>query len=141
MTQRLGRVLGIDYGSRRIGIAISDPMRIVALALEVVQNDDKIVERISALVRERGVETIVVGMPLTLRGEKGQKALEVEEFVGKLREKIQVEVVTYDERFTSTIAQKTLRDLGVKRRKRRDKGAIDQMASALILQSYLDSRS
>jgi putative Holliday junction resolvase len=116
-------------------------MRIVALALEVVQNDDKIVERISALVRERGVETIVVGMPLTLRGEKGQKALEVEEFVGKLREKIQVEVVTYDERFTSTIAQKTLRDLGVKRRKRRDKGAIDQMASALILQSYLDSRS
>jgi putative Holliday junction resolvase len=132
------RVLGIDYGSRRIGIAISDPLRLIARALTVVQNSPSAVDEIRRLAEEYDVDTVVVGLPLNLKGESGMKAVEVGEFIDALRRVISCTIATVDERFTSSIAAATLRTMGTKKTSRREKGTVDAMAAALIAQSFLD---
>lgn len=133
------RVLGIDYGSRRIGTSLSDPLRIIAQGSETLENNSKLWLRLTEIVRQFDVELIVVGLPLNLKGEKAQKAKEVEAFVQKLKEKIKLPVITWDERFTSTIAHDTLLRMGTRKHERRsDKGRIDSMAAAIMLQSFLD---
>ena len=133
------RVLGIDYGSVRVGVAVSDPLRIIARSVGTYANDPGLVGTIKGLVAEFNVGIVVVGMPYTLKGEKGMKAEEVDKFVGTLKEKLGLEVVTLDERFTSSIAKQTLIQMGTTKKQRRtDKGKIDAMASAIILQSFLD---
>ena len=132
------RALGIDDGSTRIGVAVSDPLNIIARGLEVVPNSPRAVERIRALAEEYDVGVIVVGMPFNLKGEMGQKAHEVELFVSVLRASAGRDVVTVDERFTSRIAQQTLITMGVKKKARQVKGVIDLTAAALILQHHLD---
>lgn len=136
----LRRVLGLDYGSQRIGVAVSDPMRIIAKGVGVVLNTPAAIEEIRRMVVEYDVEKIVVGMPFNLKGEQGQKALQVNGFIELMRKALPVEVVTWDERFTSHTAHQTLITLGVKKNKRRVKGTIDEMAAAIILQSYLDRK-
>lgn len=136
----LKRILGIDYGSKRIGIAVSDPLRIIAQGISVVANSSTVVNDIIKLVHEYDVEMIVVGMPLNLKGEKGIKADEVEKFISQVEKELQIDVIRFDERLTSKMAHQTLRDMEVKKRKRQDKGTIDKMAAALILQGYLDSQ-
>ncbi len=140
MTQRSQRVLGIDYGTRRIGIALSDPLSIIARSITTIPNDAEALTKLNQFVKEYEVRLIVVGMPYTLKGDKGEKAKEVESFVEKLRRAVTVDVVTLDERFTSTIARQTVRMMGSTRKQRRQKGKVDAMASALILQSFLDKR-
>lgn len=135
-----GRILGIDFGTRRIGISISDPLGIIARPLEVLENRPGFIERLKKIVRENEVRAIVVGMPYNLKGETGEKAREVEQFIEKIRTAIDVPVETCDERFTSSIAQETMLEMGLKKKARREKGRIDQMAAAIILQSYLDSQ-
>jgi putative Holliday junction resolvase len=132
------RVLGLDYGSRRIGVAISDPLRRIARALTVVQNSPRSLGEICRLAEQYDVDTIVIGLPLNLKGEAGMKAAEVEEFVDALRRVISCTIVTVDERFTSSMAAATLRTMGTKKSSRREKGTIDAMAAALIAQSFLD---
>ena len=135
------RILGIDYGTRRIGVSLSDPLQIIAQPFTTLPNDGKTLDRICELVDKEKVEAIVVGMPLNLKGEKAQKAQEVEQFIDLLVEKTSVEIIRWDERFTTTIAHQTMLDMGTKRGERRsDKGRIDAMAAAILLQSYLDSR-
>ena len=114
------RILGVDYGERRIGIALSDPLGITAQPWGVVENSARAIASIADLVARELVSTIVVGMPLTLKGEKGGKAHEVDAFILDLRSAVSAEVLTWDERFTTSIAQQTLRDLGAKRKQRRD---------------------
>jgi putative Holliday junction resolvase len=133
------RILAIDYGSRRVGVAISDPMNIVARGLPTLENNRELFKQLQKIVFDHDVAKIVVGMPFNLRGEKGFKAKEVDEFIEKLRAEIGIPVTTWDERFTSKIAQGVIRELGTKKMKRRTKGAVDKMASVLLLQSYLDS--
>jgi len=140
LTQRSQRVLGIDYGTRRIGIALSDPLSIIARSITTIPNDAEALTKLNQFVKEYEVRLIVVGMPYTLKGDKGEKAKEVESFVEKLRRAVTVDVVTLDERFTSTIARQTVRMMGSTRKQRRQKGKVDAMASALILQSFLDKR-
>lgn len=130
--------MGIDYGSRRIGIAVSDPLRIIARGLVTIANDAGAVAEIVRLAADYGVRTLVVGMPYNLKGEKGVKAEEVAEFTGRLTRAFQGEVVFVDERFTTRQARQTLLDMGTTRKQRRVKGVVDEMAAALILQSYLD---
>ncbi|HTY11144.1 MAG TPA: Holliday junction resolvase RuvX [Bacteroidota bacterium] len=133
------RILGIDYGSARIGIAVSDPLRIIAQSVGTYANKPSVIQSIASLVTAYDVGIIVVGMPYTLKGEKGVKAGEVDRFIRTLKEKIAVEVVTLDERFTTSIAKQTLIQMGTTKKQRRtDKGKIDAMASAIILQSFLD---
>lgn len=135
------RVLGIDYGERRIGIAVSDPLGIIARGIGVIKNSPAMMDEIKHFVREYDPEKIVVGMPFNLKGEKGQKAQEVEEFIRQLRVEFEIEVLHADERFTSQIAENTLLQMGVKKKGRQSKGVIDQMAAALILQGYLNDQS
>ena len=134
------RFLGIDYGSRRIGIAVSDPLGIIAQGIGVVINDPGAIDEICEYARKFDVRAVIVGMPLTLKGEKGQSALAVDKFIVKLKESLAVEILSLDERWTSATAHETLLTLGVKKKKRQSKETIDKMAAALILQSYLDSR-
>jgi putative Holliday junction resolvase len=137
----LSRILGIDYGTRRIGIAVSDPLQIIARGVTTIDHTAKAVERICALVREFEAGIIVVGLPLTLRGAKGRSAADAEAFAGRLKESAGVDVVFWDERFSSQTAHETLLKMGVGKKARRSKGRIDEMAAAIILQGYLDSKT
>lgn len=130
--------MGIDYGSVRVGVAISDPLRIIAQGIAVLKNSTKLFDEIRTIAREYDVETIVVGMPFTVRGERGEKAAEVGQFITRLRDELSLEVVECDERYTSRMAHETLHTMGVPKKKRRSKERIDAMASALILQEYLN---
>jgi putative Holliday junction resolvase len=133
------RILGIDFGNVRIGVAVSDPLRIIAQTVGTFQNNATILDELERLAKEYDVGLVVVGMPYTLKGEKGTKAEEVDAFINALKQKLAVEVVSLDERFTSRIAQQTLIQMGTTKKQRRtNKGRVDAMASALILQSFLD---
>jgi putative Holliday junction resolvase len=132
------RVLGLDIGEKRIGVALSDPGGIIAGALEVVEREsqDAALEQIIALVREHGAERIVVGMPLSLNGTPGKQAHVVQSFVELLEQRTGIPVETWDERLSTVAAERMLVEAGVKRDKR--KKSIDSIAAAFILQGYLD---
>jgi putative Holliday junction resolvase len=132
------RIIGIDFGSKRIGVAMSDPLLIIAQGLCVIHNDSKAVSAIGEIVGQNDVGTIVIGMPAGLKGEKGDSAMKAEAFAHALEENLRMPVIRQDERFTSVIAHRTLRSMNTGRQERRNKERIDLMAAALILQSYLD---
>ncbi len=141
-----GRVLGIDFGLKRVGVSVSDPMGIIARGLETLPNDHGILDAIISIVKSMSVSKIVIGKPLKLSGKSGESAVEAATFGRKLMEKLtrelakEIELVEWDERFTTTIAHRTQIELGVKKKERQRKGNVDRLASQLILQSYLDSR-
>jgi len=135
------RILGIDYGSERIGLALSDPLGVLARPHETLRNDPTLWHRLKSIVAAEHVLQIVVGMPLNLKGKKGKKAEEVEVFIERLKAETRADVTTWDERFTSTMAHQTLIAMGTTRKSRQnDKGRVDAMAAAILLQSYLDRR-
>ena len=134
------RILGLDYGSRRIGFAVSDPLCIIAQPVGVIENSSSRMEIIKKLISDYDISSIVIGLPLNLKGERGQKAIETEEFCGLLEHDLDIPIIRWDERFTTKISQQTLRTMEVKKKTREKKGTVDSMAAALILQGYLDSR-
>lgn len=135
------RILAIDYGSARIGLAVSDPLCVIARDLETIPNDRRLWTRLKEILEGHEIGTIVVGMPLNLKGEMSHKAHEVEEFIRELRTHTDRSVVVWDERFTTVIAQRQLQQMNARRKHRRvQSGRVDRMAAAVILQSYLDSR-
>ena len=127
----------MDFGSKRVGLALSDPLGIGATPLAVVARSDAVVE-IARVVEERDVETIVIGLPTSLGGEEGKSAADARKLGEQLAELTQVSVVFHDERFTSRMAESALLESGMKRRKRRD--TVDKVAAAIILRDYLDTR-
>ena len=131
------RFIGVDYGSKRVGLAISDGLGLTAQPLEVVPRI-KAVDRILELVAEYGIETIVLGLPTGLRGGEGVSAKEARSLGGQLASS-ELEVEYIDERFTSRMAEEVLLESGMKRRDRRD--TVDKVAAAIILQGYLDKRA
>ncbi len=134
------RILCLDVGQKRIGIALSDSMGWTAQGHSVLQRtsgDD--MARISALCSENEVETIVVGFPLNMNGTEGPKAMEIKEYARELAEYTGLRVELWDERLTTVTAEKILIQADVSRRKR--KQVIDKMAATVILQSYLDSHT
>jgi len=134
----MGRILGLDYGRKRIGIAISDPLGITAQPLETLEEGDdrKAIERVACLVQCHQVGTIVIGCPLTLRGEKGHSVKMVERFIQQMEKRLSVPIVKWDERLSSAEAERYLKTMKIK--PSRQKGKIDQIASVLILQNYMD---
>jgi putative Holliday junction resolvase len=139
MTAEPGRVMGIDYGSRRVGIAVSDPLRVITRGLGALDNTPALAEVIAARVLEEQVVLIVVGMPFAPDGGPGAKGEEVARFIDALRARVPVPVETWDESFTSVGARQAFIDGGMKKRKRQEKGRIDEMAARLLLQEYLES--
>jgi len=136
------RILGIDYGRRRIGLAISDEAGFLARPLDPYQRTHSLrkdLEYLARRAREFEAGTIVVGLPLNMNGSKGEMALEVEEFVDHLQKSIEIPIVVFDERLTSSEAERVLLEGNVKRKNR--KRLRDGLAATLILQGYLDSRS
>lgn len=138
--QPVSRILGLDYGRRRIGVAKSDPLCITAQPDGVIDNSDGGWKKLLAMVEKERPRLIVVGLPLNLKGESGPAGIEATGFMERLGAATGIEVIAWDERFTTAIAQRSLRAMTTKRshRQARD-GRLDAMAAALILQSYLDS--
>jgi putative holliday junction resolvase len=137
----VGRILGIDFGTRRIGLALSDPLRITAQPYDTwtVSRASPTAERVVELVRREGVEIVVVGHPLTLKGTTSRFCETVERFAAELTASCPVPVSLWDERLTSVQAQRVMREMG--RRPGREKPAVDVIAAAIMLQTYLDSLS
>lgn len=134
----MGRVLAIDYGLKRCGMALSAPMNMFATPLDTIENKSEayLLETISRIISSNDIRKIVLGLPVRTTGEEAKEAERVRAFGEKLKNTFKLEVAYEDERYTSTIAQQSLRALGKK--PSRDKGSIDQTAAMLILQSYLD---
>ena len=132
------RVLGIDYGTKRHGLAVSDPLGYTAQPAGLVERRgrDPGLDEIAAVVEEKEVERIVVGLPFHMDGRPGDHHDEVLEFVALLEERFGLPVETIDERLTTLQAERALEGLSRKKRKAR----VDQMAAQLILQAWLDSR-
>ncbi len=134
---RTERVLAIDFGERRIGLAISDELGIIASGIGILLNDGTAVAGIASLVSERGVARIIVGLPLTLSGERGTAVRMVEAFTTQLSAAISIPIELVDERFTSSLAQQAIRDMGVGKKKRQNKAKVDEIAAVILLQGYL----
>ena len=133
------RILAIDHGSKRIGIAVSDELKLIAQPLEYIPAEPfaEFLQRLKDLVRDKQVELILVGMPRNMDGSYGAAALKVQAFVAALKGALTIPIETQDERLTSAQANRVLIQGGVRRAKRKEK--VDQMAAAILLQSYLDS--
>ncbi|MEE9199777.1 MAG: Holliday junction resolvase RuvX [Dehalococcoidia bacterium] len=134
------RVLGLDVGDVRIGVALSDPTGSIASPLTTIRvtGRDRGIPDIAALVHEHQVEVIVVGLPISLNGSLGPQAQKVKEFCGALASQVKASVETWDERLSTVSADRMMRDAGVKRGRRRE--LRDSMAATVVLQSYLDNR-
>lgn len=137
----MGRLLAIDYGRKRCGIAVTDPLRIVATALATVPSAS-LVQFVKDYIAREQVDEIVVGLPTPMSGEPSDSMRYITPALARLRKELPegMPVVMWDERFTSTLAHRAMIDAGVRKKGRQDKEAIDRMAAVIILNSYLDSR-
>ena len=137
-----GRVVALDIGAKRIGVAACDPDRIVTRSVGVVQATppELAIGRIDEIVRDEAAVLVVVGYPLTLRGEVGPQAQRVDSFVQRLREAISIPIQLYDERLTSSEARRILGEQGPLTRLDRARGVVDQLAARLILEDYLQEQ-
>lgn len=130
------RILGLDVGERRIGVALSDALGITAQGLETIERENALVE-IKDLIKEHDVKTIIVGMPFNMNGSKGESARLTDDFIALLIREMGIEVTTVDERLTTAQGERILLEADLSRKKR--KRSIDKIAAQLILQTYLDS--
>ena len=130
------RILGIDLGQARIGVAVSDELGLLAHPVETIPANNNAAQRIAELVREKNAERVVVGLPRHMNGSVGENAIDALAFAKKLQAMLPCEVVTWDERLTTTAANRALRDSG--RRTRDSRHVVDQVAAQMILQGYLD---
>ena len=134
------RVLALDVGDRRIGVAISDPTQVLARSLKVIQRVSRREDfgTVVRLVEEYEVEKVVVGYPRSLDGTAGRQAEKVERYAAGLAEALDVPVLLWDERFSTVSAERLMREAGLTGKKNRER--VDAVAAAVILQDYLDSR-
>ena len=135
-----GRVMALDVGGRRIGVALSDSTRVLATPLTTLRAEPRarVIAEIAALVAQHEVAELVVGLPLTLSGEIGPQAKLVEIFASELRQALRAPIHMFDERLTSVAAERLMQDLGIKPERR--KARIDEVAASIILQDFLDTR-
>jgi len=134
----MSRILAVDWGQARLGLAVSDELGLTAQGLAALRRvgEARDIEAIDAYVRELRIESIVVGLPKNLDGSLGPSALAVQTFAQALRERLHLPVHLWDERLTTVAAERTLISAGMRRRARR--GVVDQVAATMILQAFLD---
>jgi putative Holliday junction resolvase len=133
------RVLSIDFGTVRIGTALSDELKMLATPLKVIPYTKSAAEEIAALVAASDVDTVIIGMPYMLDGGESLMTVQTKNFAAKLRALIPCQVIEWDEAFSSRRAGERMRGAGMKKKKRQQKGTTDAWAAAIILQEYLDS--
>ena len=134
----MGRILALDVGEKRIGVAVSDALNTIAQGIETIKRIDTegVIEKIKALIKEYELSKIIVGIPLNMNGTKGASARSVEEFIRLIQAEIDLSIETVDERLTTAQGERMLLEADVSRKKR--KRSIDKIAAQLILQLYLD---
>ncbi|WP_025762704.1 Holliday junction resolvase RuvX [Dyadobacter tibetensis] len=134
------RLLAIDYGSKRTGIAVTDPLQIIATALETVRSHD-LLSYLVAYAQREPIEAFIVGMPKRLDNTESENAARVKAFIKLLRKKFpEIPIHEHDERFTSSMALQAMIASGSKKGDRREKGNIDKISATIILQSYMEGR-
>jgi len=135
------RILAVDFGAKRIGLAITDPLNIFAYPLVTLTNDPKFVDNLRKIIVEYSVVKIIVGMPYKETGEESVTGKAVLEFVEKLKQNFNQEIILADERYSSEIAMQRIIESVPSKKKRKDKGLIDKNAAAIILEDFLRSNS
>jgi len=136
----VGRILAIDYGKKRVGIAVTDTMQLIANGLTTVNSND-IYNFLSSYIAKEKVDKFIVGHPKTLRNEDSEAMTYIKPFVKSLQNKFpEIEVILIDERFTSKIAFQTMIDAGLNKKSRKNKELIDTISATLILQTYLNQK-
>lgn len=137
----MGRILSIDFGKKRTGIAVTDPLQIIANGLVMVATSE-LLDFLKTYVAQENVERIVIGRPLQLNGRPSENLARVGQFVSTWRKTMPtIPIEYYDERFTSVIAQQTIIAGGIKKKTRReDKGLVDEVSATIILQDYMRSK-
>lgn len=137
----MARILAIDYGTKRVGVAVTDPLGMIAGVLATVETP-RIFDFLNEYLTVNDCNRLVIGYPLTLRNEPAEVTREIDRFIERFASLYPyIEVIKYDERFTSKLAFDTILASGVGRRKRRDKAVIDRISATIILQNYLESIS
>jgi putative holliday junction resolvase len=137
----MGRILAVDYGKKRTGLAVTDPLRIIATPLDTVPSEE-LITFLKTYLQKESVDEFVVGMPKTLRNEDSEIAPLVRVFVGELEKTFPGKPVTLvDERFTSSMAMNAMITGGMKKKDRQVKGNVDKISATIILQSYLDRKN
>lgn len=139
--QTYARLIGIDVGSKRCGLAQTDLLKTIASPVGTF-SPDEILEKISQILEKSPVEEFIVGWPLTPNGEEGNATQMVQEFINRLKKRYKdIPVIKVDERYTSNQAKDVMLEIGVPKKKRREKERVDRIAAALILQTYLESNT
>ena len=139
--KNLTRILALDYGERRIGLALSDSMKIIAKPYKTIENISvkKVLETLNEIIQDQSVEKIVVGIPITLKNRNSRQTEIVNVFIDMLNDKLSIPIIPYDERLTSVSAKRSLILQGIETG--RNKGEVDMTAAAIFLQNYLDENS
>lgn len=135
----MSRILAVDYGKKRTGLAVTDPLQIIANGLATVPTAE-LYDYLVTYTQTEQVELIVVGEPKQPNGEPSENLARVREFVARWRKRQQIPVVYYDERFTSVLAHKAMLDGGLRKKARQNKALVDEISATIILQSYLESK-
>ena len=137
----MSRILSIDYGKRRTGLAVTDPLQIIAGGLCTVETPQLMAYLTQYMQREE-VERVVIGLPTQTNGLPSENQARVREFTGRLKKAFPgLDVVFWDERFTSVLAHQTMLESGISRKRRQDKALVDEISATIILQSYMESRA
>ena len=135
----MGRIIAIDYGTKRTGLAVTDPLRIIANALEPVETK-QLEKYLADYFSKNDVDIIVIGKPSQMNGQPSETMRYIEPLAGRLRHAYPYkQVVLYDERFTSVMAHRTILESGIGKMARRDKALVDRISATIILQSYMES--
>lgn len=136
----MSRILAIDYGRKRVGLAVSDPGKLIATGLQTVRACE-VLDFLAAYVEREKVELFVVGHPKQMDNSDSENMVYIRPFLGTLKKRFpEIPVVLYDERFTSVLAHRALIEGGAKRKTRQDKGLIDTMSAVIILTSYMEQQ-
>ncbi|MFO7448335.1 MAG: Holliday junction resolvase RuvX [Ignavibacteriaceae bacterium] len=136
--ENLTRILSIDFGLKRIGLALSDPLLIFASPYKTILNDNKLWKNLSQIIKEQNIVKIILGHPLKESGEVNYFHKQWEEFKNKLEKDYKLEVILWSETYTSSMAWEQVLQSVTKKKKRRDKGLIDMNSAAIMLREYLD---
>ncbi|MEZ4845655.1 MAG: Holliday junction resolvase RuvX [Bdellovibrionota bacterium] len=132
------RIIGIDYGQKRVGVAMSDPLGITSQPLPFIPNDKNMFPQLKKLVEENQVQEIVVGLPITMKGTSSEMTIEAEKFAEDLKKHVSIPVILQDERLSTMESEKLLISADVSRKKRKE--VRDSMAASIILQDYLERK-
>lgn len=136
----MARILSIDYGRKRTGLAVTDPLQLIAGGLATVSTSS-LFEWLQAYIAREPVERIVIGEPLQPNGQPSENLARVQQFVNRWRRAVpSIPIEYYDERFTSVLAHQAMRDAGLRRKARQDKALVDEVSATIILEDYLASK-